>query len=54
MNHLVKCLLLFVLGAIFAGLTGCSTNEPPNAAVRPWNVPQSWEGSLPIDMGQHE
>jgi len=34
-------------------LTGCSTGEPSNASVRPWNAPQSWEGGLPIDMGQH-
>ena len=40
--------------AILAGVGGCSTDEPQNASVRPWNSPQSWEGGLPIDMGQHE
>jgi len=53
MNRAAKWFLLFGLGALLAGLTGCSTGEPSNASVRPWNAPQSWEGALPIDMGQH-
>jgi hypothetical protein len=47
-------LFLFVLGALLCGVTGCMTNEPQNASVRPWNTPQDWEGGLPVDMGQHE
>jgi hypothetical protein len=54
MNRAAKWFLLLSLGTLLAGFTGCSTNEPQNASVRPWNAPQSWEGGLPIDMGQHE
>jgi hypothetical protein len=54
MNRAAKLFLLLSLGTLLAGFTGCSTNEPQNASVRPWNAPQSWEGGLPIDMGQHE
>jgi len=53
MNRAAKLFLLVVLVALLAGLTGCATGEPQNASVRPWNSPQSWEGGLPIDMGQH-
>jgi hypothetical protein len=53
MNPAVKWFLLLALGALLAGFTGCSTGEPQNASVRPWNAPQSWESGLPIDMGQH-
>jgi len=49
-----QCFFLFVLGAILCGVSGCATNEPQNASVRPWNAPQGWEGGLPVDMGQHE
>jgi hypothetical protein len=49
-----KKILLFVFCAVLISVGGCSTNEPQNASVRPWNAPQSWESSLPIDMGQHE
>jgi hypothetical protein len=48
-----KWLFFFALVAILAGVAGCSTDEPQNASVRPWNAPQSWESGLPIDMGQH-
>jgi hypothetical protein len=54
MNCAAKWFLLLSLGVLLAGFTGCSTSEPQNASVRPWNAPQSWEGGLPIDMGQHE
>jgi hypothetical protein len=54
MNRAAKWFLLLSLEVLLAGFTGCSTNEPQNASVRPWNAPQSWEGGLPIDMGQHE
>ncbi|HEX3857832.1 MAG TPA: hypothetical protein VHY30_11120 [Verrucomicrobiae bacterium] len=54
MSRAVKCFLLFALGVILISVSGCSTNEPQNASVRPWNAPQSWESGLPIDMGQHE
>jgi len=46
--------LLLVLAAIWAGVSGCGTNEPQNASVRPWNAPEGYGNNLPIDMGQHE
>lgn len=53
MNRALKWFWLFAVAAILAGLTGCATSDPQNASVLPWNAPQSWEGGLPIDMGQH-
>jgi len=53
MSCAAKCFLLLALGAILIGASGCATGEPQNASARPWNSPQSWEGGLPIDMGQH-
>jgi len=53
MNRVARCFLLLAMVALLAGLSGCATGEPQNASVRPWNTPQSWEGGLPIDMGQH-
>jgi hypothetical protein len=45
-------LLLAILGlAVF--LSGCATDEPDNASVRPWNTPQSWEGGLGGMQTQH-
>jgi hypothetical protein len=54
MSRLAKFFLLLACGVILAGVSGCSSEEPQNASIRPWNAPQSWENSLPIDMGQHE
>jgi hypothetical protein len=54
MNCAAKFFLLLALGAVLFGVSGCSTDEPQNASARPWNAPQSWEGGLPVDMGQHE
>jgi len=50
----VQCLLLFVLGTMLTGITGCATSEPDNASVRPWNAPQGWENSIPGMSQQHE
>jgi len=47
-------LWLLVLGAVLFGVSGCTTNEPENASVRPWNAPQSWEGGMPMVDQQHE
>jgi hypothetical protein len=52
MNCAAKWVLLLALFTLLLGVVGCSTSEPQNASVRPWNAPQSWEGGLPIDMGQ--
>jgi len=37
-------LLLVVLTAMAAFFSGCATNEPDNASVRPWNSPEGWQG----------
>jgi hypothetical protein len=50
----VQWFLLFILVGILFGVSGCMSNEPDNASVRPWNAPQGWENGMPIDMGQHE
>jgi hypothetical protein len=50
----VKWLLLIVFGVMLAGISGCATNEPENASVRPWNAPQSWENGIPGISQQHE
>jgi hypothetical protein len=50
----VKWLLLLVLGVMLTGISGCATNEPENASVRPWNAPQNWENGIPGMSQQHE
>jgi hypothetical protein len=49
-----KLFLLLALVTMLLGVSGCETNEPQNASVRPWNAPQGWENGMPVDMGQHE
>jgi neutral trehalase len=49
-----QLLLLLAVGAILLGVGGCSTNEPENASVRPWDSPQGWENGMPIQNQQHE
>ncbi|HMP81972.1 MAG TPA: hypothetical protein PKA41_04610 [Verrucomicrobiota bacterium] len=39
-----------LLLAVLAIFSGCATQEPENASVRPWNAPKSWEGSIPGGM----
>jgi hypothetical protein len=46
--------LLLAFVAILLGVGGCTTNEPENASVRPWNSPQGWENGSPIQQQQHE
>jgi hypothetical protein len=51
----VKWLWLLLLGSVLVAVSGCETNEPENASVRPWNAPQGWEnGNLPMMNQQHE
>jgi len=52
MNRRATWCWLFAGVVLLMVFSGCSTGEPQNASVRPWNAPQSWEGGLPIDMGQ--
>jgi hypothetical protein len=42
----VNWLWLLALGAILAGVSGCATDDPENASVRPWNTPQGWENGV--------
>jgi hypothetical protein len=50
----VRWLLLLLLGSVLVGVSGCETNEPENASVRPWNTPQGWEGGIPMMNQQHQ
>jgi hypothetical protein len=49
----VHWLWLLVFGAMLSGISGCTTNEPENASVRPWNTPQGWESGMPM-MNQQQ
>lgn len=53
-RRVVHWLWLLALGAVIFGANGCSTNEPANASVRPWNSPEGWEGGMPMMNEQHE
>lgn len=48
-----SCLLLLTLLALLVGASGCSTTEPDNASVRPWNSPMGWENGIPTGMYQN-
>jgi ABC-type uncharacterized transport system auxiliary subunit len=39
-------LLLVVLAAMAAVISGCATTEADNASVRPWNSPEGWQGGM--------
>lgn len=39
-------LLLLVLATVALVVTGCASDDPDNASVRPWNTPQGWENGL--------
>lgn len=38
--------LLLAVMSLAVFLSGCATDEPDNASVRPWNTPQGWENGL--------
>jgi len=47
-------LLLLAVMALAVFLSGCATDDPSNASVRPWNTPQGWEnGALGGMDNQH-
>jgi hypothetical protein len=50
----VKWLWLFLLGSMLVGVSGCETNDPENASVRPWNAPRGWENGMPMMNQQHQ
>jgi hypothetical protein len=50
----VHWLLLLVLVTILVGVTGCETNDPDNASVRPWNAPDGTSGALGGMNYQHQ
>lgn len=49
----VHLLWLLLLAAIALGVTGCASDDPENDSVRPWNAPQGWENSMPIENQEH-
>jgi hypothetical protein len=44
---------LLLLAALVFGAVGCASDDPENESVRPWNSPQGWEGTMPIQGQQH-
>ncbi|HEY2329534.1 MAG TPA: hypothetical protein VGI63_06945 [Verrucomicrobiae bacterium] len=52
-SRVTNWLLLLAVMALAAFLSGCATDEPENASVRPWNTPQGWEGGLGGMNTQH-
>ena len=52
-NFSAQWLWPLLLGALLLGVSGCSTTEPENASVRPWNTPQGWESGMPMMNQQH-
>jgi hypothetical protein len=38
-----NCLLLLLLAAVALVISGCASDDPENASVRPWNSPATWE-----------
>jgi len=49
LNMKFRLVQLFLLIALVVGMglfTGCATDEPDNASVRPWNTPQGWENGI--------
>jgi hypothetical protein len=42
----VHLLLLLALVSLAFAISGCASDEPANASVRPWDAPQSWENGM--------
>ena len=38
-----NCLFLLLLALVAVFISGCATDEPENASVRPWNSPTGWQ-----------
>jgi hypothetical protein len=41
----IHFILLLALAAFAVVISGCSSTEPENASVRPWNTPADWQSS---------
>jgi hypothetical protein len=52
-SRAAKWLLLLAFGLFLTVIGGCTTDEPGNDSVRPWNSPQGWEGGMPLMNQQH-
>jgi hypothetical protein len=44
--------LVLLLGAIVMGASGCAS-DPDNDSARPWNAPQGYDNSMPIQNEEH-
>ena len=40
----IHFVLMIALAALAVMISGCATDEPDNASVRPWNTPAGWQG----------
>ena len=54
MKRRANWLFLLLLATMAFVISGCMSDNPDNASVRPWNAPQSWENGLGgMDSQQH-
>jgi len=42
----IQFFLFLALVSIALAISGCASDEPENASVRPWNAPQDWENGM--------
>jgi len=49
----VSLVWLLLLAALAWGAAGCASDDPENDSVRPWNAPQGWENTMPVDNQEH-
>lgn len=52
-SRVANWFLLLAVMSLLVFLSGCATDEPDNASVRPWNTPQGWENGLGAMDTQH-
>lgn len=41
--RVVRFFLMVTLAALAVMISGCATDEPDNASVRPWNTAEGWQ-----------
>ena len=39
----VNCLLFLLLATVALVISGCASDDPENASVRPWNSAEGWQ-----------